>query len=250
MNRLLNYHKKGEKQIHVKWCRICLHGFQKQEAYKAHVAVCMKNIDRTTLYTMPKEKLCQFTDWSKTINKKFVVYADFESILPEDSKYFQRHEPIAAGAVFLKEGNILEYINFVGANCVYEFLLWIEDITVNIVYPWYDENSKEAMLPLTAEEENSFIQSCHCYLCGSYCIELKHDHDHFNGKYLGPACNGCNLARKVRPSLEVVFHNLKGYDMHHLLKYALSRFKWGLKPIVLTSEKFLAMTAYIGKKNC
>ena len=91
---------------------------------------------------MPTDKYCKFNDWSQTIEKKFVVYADFESILPKETDSKIRHEPIAAGAVLIKEGGVQEYVNFVGADCVYRFLLWIQDIANNLVYPWYEENSK------------------------------------------------------------------------------------------------------------
>ena len=146
MDRLLNYRSVGMKSIRSMWCKICLHGFRRDRfngtgPYDAHVAVCKKNIERTTLFTMPKDNSCEFTNWKATIEKKFVVYADFESILPADTKYFQRHEPIAAGAVLIQEGKVSEYVNFVGSDCVNKFLLWIQEITRNIVYPWYESNS-------------------------------------------------------------------------------------------------------------
>ena len=83
-------------------------------------------------------------------------------------------------------------------------------------------------------------------------IFVKHhrDHDHFTGQYLGAACCKCNLSRKVRPSLQIVFHNLKGYDMHHLLKYGFSAFpEWDFTAIPITTEKFLSVTAFTGRSD-
>ena len=43
--------------------------------------------------------------------------------------------------------------------------------------------------------------------------------------------------------LPVVFHNLRGYDMHHILKYGLSAFpQYSFTCIPQTKEKFMALT--------
>jgi len=244
LNRLLN---SWRNSIHVKWCTKCLHGFRKIKAYEKHVEICKRNTDFTTLYEMPSNKYLEFDDWSKTIRSPFVVYADFESILPSDEKYFQRHEPVAAGLTLVSiDSNLNEYKSFVGADCVYEFLCYIVEIVDTIVKPWFRENSK-GMLPLTLAEEYRQANAKRCYLCRKENKLLVRDHDHFTGKYIGPACNKCNLSRKVRPALPIVFHNLKGYDMHHILKYAINRFKeWNLTCIPQSGEKFIALMANIG----
>ena len=73
------------------------------------------------------------------------------------------------------------------------------------------------------------------------------DHDHFTGEFLQPACNDCNLARRIKkPFLPVVFHNLRGYDMHHIIKHALGQFKhWQVQVIAQSSEKFQTLLVYI-----
>ena len=76
------------------------------------------------------------------------------------------------------------------------------------------------------------------------------DHDHLSGQYIGPACNRCNMLRRVNPSLQVVFHNLKGYDMHHILKYAVGNMiNWELDPIAVSTEKFLALNVAIDHRK-
>ena len=113
---------------------------------------------------MPKNQFIKFDQWEKTIEKKFVVYADFESILPPDEKYHQKHEPIAAGAVFLREGSVIEKFENFGPNCVRQFLEWIEKKTEE-VYKWYDENAHHPMVNLTPIQEILFPTSTVCYLC-------------------------------------------------------------------------------------
>ncbi|KAL9963725.1 hypothetical protein ACROYT_G027259 [Oculina patagonica] len=45
------------------------------------------------------------------------------------------------------------------------------------------------------------------------------DHCHITGNYRGAAHNSCNLKMRIKPmtdQIPVVFHNLRGYDAHHL----------------------------------
>jgi hypothetical protein len=47
-------------------------------------------------------------------------------------------------------------------------------------------------------------------------------HDHISGKYIGGWCSRCNfLEGENNSELRVVFHNLRGYDSHHIIRYAL-----------------------------
>ena len=56
-------------------------------------------------------------------------------------------------------------------------------------------------------------------------IEIKNhpvrDHCHITGKYRGSAHNCCNLQLRIDPEklkIPVIFHNLKGYDSHFIIK--------------------------------
>ena len=251
LDRLLNFRDRVEDiRIQSHWCHKCLHGFQILPAFNKHLPLCIKNVEKTTMYTMPKEKYIAFNDWSKIVQVPFVIYADFESILPPDPINFQRHEPIAASFVLLRNGIPLQYIDFVGADCVVKFLKAVDMVARLMVYSWYDRNGNKPMTPLTEMETLCFENQTICYLCKSECDNLVHDHDHFTGKYLGGACNKCNLSRRVKPFLPIVFHNLKGYDMHHILKYALSKFpKWNCSVIPQTIEKFTALTVHINRRK-
>lgn len=37
------------------------------------------------------------------------------------------------------------------------------------------------------------------------------------GKFRGAAQNACNLSYQLRERIPVFFHNLKGYDTHHIM---------------------------------
>ena len=93
------------------------------------------------------------------------------------------------------------------------------------------------MIDLTPEEKRSFEQADKCLYCRS---KFNHDktahHCHVSGRFLGPACNRCNLQLKFRRSknkfenktryfVPVVCHNTKHYDSHLILKYFRNRNK-------------------------
>ena len=246
LSRLLNTHS-GTHRVRNIWCESCLRGFRKQAAYAKHLTLCQSMSKQLTVYSFPDEPTLKFRDWSKAISPQFVVYADFESTLEStaDESHVEKHLPIAAAFVLLSEDAAPKYYSFFGSQCVVEFLQTLEGIARDVKL-WYDQNSKKEMLHY---DEEAFKQATICYLCKQNPPEVR-DHDHFTGTYLGAACNDCNLARRLPrlPFLPVVFHNLRGYDMHHILKHAVSKFpSWSLNCIPQSTEQFLSLTAYIDK---
>ncbi|MFA8451418.1 MAG: endonuclease domain-containing protein, partial [Bacteroidales bacterium] len=84
-----------------------------------------------------------------------------------------------------------------------------------------EEEHKEA-----AEEQDD------CLCCGQPLLrqnfrDAVKDHCHITGKFRGAAHNACNLKLRIKPKTDqipVVFHNLKGYDAHHLMQ-AMTKLK-------------------------
>ena len=82
----------------------------------------------------------------------------------------------------------------------------------------------EKIIPmnLTEDEEQQFNASTKCYLCG---VDYNNDdikvryHDHLTGSYRGSAHQRCNLQYSFKNyKVPVIFHNLKGYDSHLIIK--------------------------------
>ncbi|KAL9957899.1 hypothetical protein ACROYT_G034854 [Oculina patagonica] len=63
--------------------------------------------------------------------------------------------------------------------------------------------------------------ACHKPLIQPSYKDVVKDHCHITGKYRGAAHNLCNLLMRINPKaiqIPVLFHNLKGYDSHHLMQ--------------------------------
>ena len=250
LNRLLNTNHLICTRIQNIWCQSCFLGFRVQQAYEKHLPLCGQLDSQATMYTMPVEKQLKFSDWHKSVSPAFVVYADFESVLEDtcDASRPQKHMPCAAAYILLnlKTGQST-YKSFFGEQCIVNFLASLEEEAVH-VKGWYKTNSHQPMQDLRADQQVDFNNATECYICQQAIVDKVRDHDHFTGLYLGAACNSCNLARRLpkRSFLPVVFHNLRGYDMHHILKHAINKFThWALDCIPQSSEKFLSLQANI-----
>ena len=93
---------------------------------------------------------------------------------------------------------------------------------------------------LTVDEEQEFQSCSKCYLCNvdynDDDIKVR-DHDHLTGAYRGSAHNACN-------QLPVIFHNLKGYDSHLIIK-AFNKRNFSIDCIPTSTEKYLSFTITI-----
>ncbi|KAL9986244.1 hypothetical protein ACROYT_G000355 [Oculina patagonica] len=74
------------------------------------------------------------------------------------------------------------------------------------------------------------------------------DHCHITGKYRGAAHNACNLKMRIKPKTDqipVVFHNLRGYDAHHLMQ-AMSKLSQAtqkeVKCVANNMEKYITFS--------
>ena len=72
LNVMLNV-RMQDVRVQSLWCDVCLHGFKYKNLYLKHKASCRRNVDPTTLYTMPEHLHCKFQDWSKTVKKPYLT---------------------------------------------------------------------------------------------------------------------------------------------------------------------------------
>ena len=81
------------------------------------------------------------------------------------------------------------------------------------------KKSKEKALKENPDENS-------CYYCNEPLLREKFrdaakDHCHITGKFRSAAHNVCNLNYRINPKrtiIAVAFHNLRGYDAHHMMQ--------------------------------
>ena len=76
-------------------------------------------------------------------------------------------------------------------------------------------------LIMSAEEEERFQLSNSCWICDKLFDvgdDKVRDHCHITGKYRGVAHWSCNVDLKLSKKVLVIFHNLRGYDSHLIIK--------------------------------
>ena len=83
-----------------------------------------------------------------------------------------------------------------------------------------------------------------CYVCqGVFTEDNKkvRDHCHVSGNYRGAAHDKCNLKLKLSPEIPIIFHNLRGYDTHHLM-LKIGELKNNIRVIPNNMEKYISFS--------
>ena len=92
-------------------------------------------------------------------------------------------------------------------------------------------------------------EKTNCYLCEKPLLQKNYrdavkDHCHLTGNYRGTAHNNCNLKLRINPKTDqipVVFHNLRGYDAHHLMQ-AMANLQKEVKCVANNMEKYITIS--------
>lgn len=248
-NRLLNDGQKGNQLFH---CHYCLHGFTKKRLLQNHVIYCQVHGAQRTEMPTEEDKWLKFTDISKQLKVPFVVYADFESILerhygchpdPNKSSTIKLAKHVPSGFTYKVVGISPEttenHVTYRGEDAVEKFMdhmVKLEEKLVSIL-----RNPKP--MNLSDQESESFLKATHCCICKDQLgNDTVRDHCHVTGKFRGAAHSSCNLNLRLRERIPVFFHNLKGYDAHHIMsvigKYKHKR----INCIPQNHEKYIAFS--------
>ncbi|GFR06857.1 PR domain zinc finger protein 4 [Trichonephila clavata] len=220
------------KRAHI--CYRCLHRFCREDLLQEHLNYCKNVSPQKIKMPSPDRNILQFQKIEFQHKVPFIIYADFESIIipyhsvqpKNQSAYTEkiaRHEPCGYAYVVIDaNGKMLKPITvYRGPDAATHFINNLikekDQITpmITTIMP----------MNLSPEEEEQFNSETRCYLCKHLLENDKvRDHCHLSGRYRGAAHNYCNLKYKMRKMIPVVFHNLKNYDAHHIIK-CLGNFK-------------------------
>ena len=180
------------------------------------------------------EGIITFLNYFKQLPALFKIYADFECILKETgvseeiidenisyTKKYQNHIPcgFAYKVVCIDDRFTKDIVIYRGRNCVNKFItMMLEEYEYcsNIMKEYFNKN-----LIMPAEEEGIFQSSNKCWICNKLfdlVDEKVRDHCHLSGKFRGAAHFSCNANLKITKKVPVIFHNLRGYDGHLIMK--------------------------------
>ncbi len=87
----------------------------------------------------------------------------------------------------------------------------------------YGELKINTAMKLSQKDNKHFENSTSCCICNDPFKDGDircRDHDHRTGKYRGAAHQQCNINYFCNRYIPVVFHNLRGYDGHFIIKQA------------------------------
>ena len=111
---------------------------------------------------------------------------------------------------------------------------------------------QKPMDPLTEQEVIDFNNAKECFICNKEFTDKDkkcRDHDHYTGKYRGPAHNSCNLMYKVLKCIPIVFHNGSNYDFHLIIKHLAKHFNGPFSCLGENSEKYITFSICTLKKT-
>ena len=238
------------------FCMSCIQHFTTTEKLEKHKLDCL-TINETQAVELPKkDSIIEFINRQKLVPVPFVIYADLEALLvpiqncsPNSNASYtlktHKHEACSYGYKIVCSENdkySKPFKMFRGKDSIYKFFesLFEEEQEINK----YMKKFKRTDMILTGDQivEHDLAQTC--YVCSNPFTDRNkkvRDHCHVSGKYRGAACNECNLQMKLTHKIPVVFHNLRGYDSHILMK-ELARFKRKINIIPNNMEKYMSFS--------
>lgn len=234
------YRNETTKKLSYKksvFCLNCLNQFSSNEILKKHTDICCLNKPRKELTPLDNETKISFKNFKNTHPVEFIAFLDFECVLNPNQTMCQEcshtrckcdrsfteivnHQtPIAYSFVILDSNNrIIHEHTYSGenaANCFVDHLINQEEKWVkNLI-------TQEIRIRMSPNEEIFFQNETECYMCEikfSKDIIKCRDHCHFTGKFLGAACQKCNLERRKPIDLKIFVHNGSRYDFHFIVK--------------------------------
>ena len=229
-NRLMLNKIKNKNKKH--FCIRCLQCFSSEDILIKHKENCL--IINGGQHVKLSEGIITFLNYFKQLPALFKIYADFECILKETgvseeiidenisyTKKYQNHIPcgFAYKVVCIDDRFTKDIVIYRGRDCVNKFItMMLEEYEYcsNIMKEYFNKN-----LIMSAKEEGIFQSSNKCWICNKLfdlVDEKVRDHCHLSGKFRGAAHFSCNTNLKITKKVPVIFHNLRGYDGHLIMK--------------------------------
>ena len=252
--RLLSRQNSKHKETQY-FCTNCLNGFTSEANRDEHYTY-FNSKDSVRVEMPTRNPIVKYSDGQYQFKVPFVIYADFKSILipisgaannleMSSTRGINVHTP-SGWCIYSKFTyglGVDGFSQYRGRDCVNKFCKRIisEAKRLHNSTPW------KPMNPLTNEETLEFKRAKKCHICFKE-FSLKdrkvRDHCHYTGKYRRAAHISCNLRYKIPNYIQVVFHNLAGYDAHLFIK-ELAKHTTKIGVIAKNTENYISFSVKV-----
>ena len=222
IERLFNRHV-NSKTVGTKLCPLCEKDI-KEKDYRNHVSICYKFCKEGTIIKLPEEgSKMKFVNYKNKLERPYIVYADMECTLEKTNNINNIHNHIPNSCCFYfvctydSTQNVLWHD--IGNNCVENMILELNKLSYNCINKM--KHNEEMIMNENDMKKAKTQRKCHiCNNCFKPDEVKCRDHDHRTGEFRGMAHKKCNINYYNNFYLPIVFHNLRGYDGHFIIKKA------------------------------
>ncbi|XP_053209828.1 uncharacterized protein LOC128393656 [Panonychus citri] len=229
---------------HAYCCPRCLYHFRERQKLSDHLEFCKKvDPQRVSMPSGEYLHICR-NKYNKESKHPFMIYGDFETLSIPTANVtgeIKLNEPCSFGLIVVNWRQEVIHSKFYRGNDV--ALVFLREL-LNL-QPFLDQYFKDNTFPnvnMTPNDELIMRNSKYCHICLRVLGKgtIVRDHDHLTGKFRGAAHQECNINYQVPKDVPVVFHNLKNFDGHIIIK-ALESGMFNRPPTILahTIEKYI-----------
>ena len=223
IERLFNLHHHVTDKD-KKFCPYC-NGKVKLSEFNKHLSDCNKRCEAEgSLLKLPEPgSVMKFKNFKNKLERPFIVYADTECTLVKTNDPNKIHEHVVNSCCFQfvcsYDSSKNRLWHSTDADCITQMIRELYTLG-----EWCNtEMRKNQDMKMTPEDKQKFRDATCCSICnGCFCekdIKVR-DHDHRTGEFRGASHNKCNINYFNNRFLPVVFHNLRGYDSHLIIREA------------------------------
>ncbi|XP_065177585.1 uncharacterized protein LOC135808339 [Sycon ciliatum] len=216
---------KNKRATH--YCLRCLSAHKTADSLQHHSEKCQVMKPVPVVMPTAKDSILKYTNLKHRMVAPYIIYADTEAIIePMEEQHGSstvrtaRHVPCSIRyAAIRSNGEVRGEFDDCSENAIHNFFDSLKELEGSI----QEDLADIKPIRMTAELELEFQNAVNCWICDEVLGEDRvRDHDHLTGNYRGAAHYQCNIQLSIYPDrqiIPVVFHNLKGYDAHHLIAH-------------------------------
>jgi hypothetical protein len=243
-------------------CMRCLFTYRRKEALLKHTETCVQ-FEPAKIKMPDPGSVVKFTNHYRSNRMPVVAYCDFECPNAQDGTQTPGSWAITLSiqdGVRIRgldrictytKGSELAWFYYCGPDASAQFLRTAKEISRCCFPAFKFHDFKEAEdIQWTPETRSRYDEAHECEYC--QCEFSKDDpkvpdHNHLTGDFRAALHQSCNLIagrQEDRRFIPFIFHNLKGYDGHHIIRaIGADRFNEDKIQVIATSaEKYLSFT--------